>query len=302
MVTFRLGRWSIVAALVLSLCVGGTVHAQCLLNRLFNRPQTYAAEYRSYPMGYTAYLPVQTVPTTTYMPVTYSVPTVTYRVAYSPVAPSLGTTVYRPAPVLASSVPPVVVPYAVASPVATPTVVYRPVEIVVERRRLFPWRPFERWQARRMAYTVPQAVPSWTTSQFATYAIPMTPSACDPCSSGSAYMGAVSAIPSSGCSTCGASSTGLPLSAADTTPTLPSPAASSSSSSQPPSTYAPNTPASDTQSWKPSGEAGVQGTGLPSREESRPLIRQAVFVQPIPLIEDGEGALPLVEVQGWKRH
>lgn len=304
MMAVRCGRRMIVAAVVLAGCVGGTAHGQCLLSGLFNRPSTYAAQYGTYPTGYTAYMPVSAVPVTTYMPVTYAAPAVTYRAAYRPLPPSLGTTVMRPAPVMAGAVPPVVTPYAVASPVATPTVVYRPVEIVVERRRLFSWRPFERWRARRVAYSLSYA-PTWTTTQFAGYSLPLTAGTCDPCASGAtASYGAGTVVvgSSGGCSTCGSSitSTGVPLSAADAAPVLPAPAASGSSS-QPPSTYAPSSSGDAGQSWKPAATPGVQGTGLPQAEEERPLVRQAVFVRPIPLVEESEESPPLVEVQGWKR-
>jgi len=302
MTAVRCGRRTILAAAVLAWCAGGTANGQCLLSGLFNRPSTYAAQYGTYSTGYTAYMPVAAVPVTTYMPVTYAAPTVSYRAAYRPLAPSLGTTVFRPAPVLAASPPPVVMPYAVASPVATPTVVYRPVEIVVERRRLFPWRPFERWRARRATYSVGYAAPTWTTTQFAGYSLPLTPAVCDPCAGGvtaSYSSGPAVSGSSGGCSTCGSSSTGLPLSAADAMPALPVPGGSAAPS---PSTYAPSSSGDTGGSWKPTSSPGVQGTGLPRAEEEGPLVRQAVFVRPIPLVEEGADAPPLVEVQGWKRN
>ncbi|NMC20936.1 MAG: hypothetical protein GYA33_11005 [Thermogutta sp.] len=300
------GRRMIVAA-VLACCAGGTAYGQCLLSGLCNRRSTYAAQYGTYSTGYTAYMPVSAVPVTTYMPVTYAAPTVTYRAAYRPLAPSLGTTVFRPAPALAASPPPVVTPYAAASPVAAPTVVYRPVEVVVEPRRLFPWRPFQRWRARRTAYSVSYAAPTWTTTQFAGYSLPLTPAVCDPCASSlpSSYSSDTVITGSSGeCATCGSSSTGLPLSAADAVPALPTPGGSSGSaaSSQPQSTYAPSSSGDSGESWKPATSPDVQGTGLPRDEEERPLVRQAVFVRPIPLVEESTDAPPLVEIRGWKRN
>ncbi len=302
MTAVRCGRRMIVAAAMLACCAGGTAYGQCLLSGLFNRPGTYAAQYGTYPTGYTAYMPVVAAPTTMYMPVTYAAPTVVYRAAYRPLAPSLGTTVLRPAPVMAASPPPVVTPYAVASPVATPGVVYRPVEIVVERRRLFPWRPFERWRARRTTYAAAYAAPTWTTAQFAAYSLPLTPAVCDPCAGGvtaSYSLGTPATVSSAGCSTCGSSSTGLPLSAADVTPTLPTPGDAAAPA---PSTYAPSSSGNTGESWKPATSPGVQGTGLPRAEEEGPLVRQAVFVRPIPLVEESTDTPPLVEVQGWKRN
>lgn len=308
MTAVRCGRRMIVAA-VLAWCAGGTAYGQCLLSGLFNRPSTYAAQYGTYATGYTAYMPISVVPTTTYMPVTYAAPTVTYRAAYRPLAPSLGTTVLRPSPVLRAASPPVVMPYAVAmptaAPTAAPTVVYRPVEIVVERRRLFSWRPFERWRARRTAYSLSYAAPTWTTTAFAGYALPLTVGNSDPSAvvTASYAPGSVMSGAAAGCSACGSSSLGLPLSAADAMPTLPSPGGSAGSS-QPPSTYAPAPGGDAGESWKPATPPGVQGTGLPrtQTEEERPLVRQAVFVRPIPLVEESTDAPPLVEIQGWKRH
>lgn len=307
MTAVRCGRRMIVAA-VLAWCAGGTAYGQCLLSGLFNRPNTYAAQYGTYPTGYTAYMPISVAPTTTYMPVTYAAPAVTYRAAYRPLAPSLGTTVLRPAPVVPVASPPVVTPYAVAmptaAPTAAPTVVYRPVEIVVERRRLFPWRPFERWRARRTAYSLSYAAPTWTTTAFAGYALPLTAGSCDPCAAtvtASYASGTVVRGASVGCGTCGTSSLGLPLSAADAMPTLPG-SGGSAGSSQPPSTYAPASGGDAGESWKPATTPGVQGTGLPRTEEERPLVRQAVFVRPIRLVEESTDAPPLVEIQGWKRH
>lgn len=290
------------------LAIGSVADAQCLLGRLFNRPTTYTAGYGGYPVG-VAYTPV-----TTYMPVVSSAPvaTTSYRVTYLPVTPG-ATTVYRVAPSLTppvvstTSYLPVATPYAVASPPATPAMVpvvtYRPVQIVYEpRRRLFPWRPFANWRARRAGYwPLVSSTPTWSTAYFATYEyIPAatTSTVCAPVESGVVTAGGYDVTAGSGCASCASSTTSSwSSSPATTVPTLPP----ASSSTQPTPTFKQES-GSETR-MKPAEEGqsapSASGTSLPLSQD-KPLVRQALYEKPIPLVEDDANP-PLVEVHGWRR-
>lgn len=286
--------------------------AQCFLDRLFNRPTTYAAGYGGYPVG-VAYTPV-----TTYMPVVGppgGSPVTAYRVIYLPVTPG-ATTVYRVAPAISppvvstTSYLPVATPYA-ASPSApattlVPTITYRPVQIVYEPRRLFPWRPFANLRARRLGY-VAATTPTWTTAYFATYAympVSTTSVACAP----ETMLLASASVPSlegtaSGCLGCAAAPAGIsPGWAAYTVPSLPS--TSTPSGTQPIPTFKQESGTSPGESrLKPpeEGKSGpsTSGTSLPVSQD-RPLVRQALYEKPIPLVDE-EADPPMVDVQGWRR-
>lgn len=290
------------------LAIGSVADAQCLLGRLFNRPTTYTAGYGGYPVG-VAYTPV-----TTYMPVVSSAPVTmtSYRVTYLPVTPG-ASTVYRVAPavtapaVSTTSYLPVATPYAVASPVTTPAVVpvvtYRPVQIVYEpRRRLFPWRPFANWRARRAGYwPLASSTPTWSTAYFATYEyIPAatTSAVCTPMESGIVTVGSYDVTTSTGCSSCASSTAGSwSSSPAAVVPTLPP----TSSSSQPTPTFKQESGSETRMKPTEEGQSGpsASGTSLPLSQE-KPVVRQALYEKPIPLVED-EANPPLVEVHGWRR-
>lgn len=284
----------------------GVAPAQCLLGRLGQPPRTYSA---GYPVGM-AYLP-----TTTYTPVVSSpVATVTaYRVTYLPASPG-PMTVYRPAPSLAppvvstTSYLPVVTPYAVASPVTSPGVVpvttYRPVQIVYEPRRLFNWRPFENLRQRRAGYWPVASSPTWTTAYFASPSFVPVASSEVVCSPGESVIPMTASLPTSagGCVGCtSGTSTTWPSSAASTIPTLPS--ASPAPSTGPTPTFAPQSSTgaapskpADAGSWT----SGSSQTGVPVSQE-KPLVRQAVFEKPIPLVDEDSTDPPLVEIHGWRR-
>lgn len=297
------------AAIVTIAGLAQVSQAQCLLGRLFNRPTTYAAGYGGYPVG-VAYTPV-----TTYMPVlapTVGSPVTAYRVTYLPATPG-ATTVYRVAPAISppiissTSYLPVATPYAV-SPSAqgtavVPVVTYRPVQIVYEPRRLFRWRPFANLRARRLGYA---AGPTWTTAYFASYSylpVSTTSVVCAPESS----LPLTAASPAlegttSGCLSCAAPAVTSQGSAAYTVPSLP--ATTTPAPSQPTPTFKQDSDTSGTETrLKPPEESksgpSASGTSVPVSED-RPLVRQALYEKPIPLVDD-EGDPPMVDVQGWRR-
>lgn len=299
-------KWTVVA-FVFGWLLADTASAQCLLCRLFNRETTYTAQYGGYNVGY-AYMPVVSSPAA--VP---AIPTTSYRVAYLPVTPG-ATTVYRPAPVLyqppvvTTSYLPVVSPYAIpptASTPAAPTVAYRPVQIVYEPRRLFNWRPFANLRARRTGYW-PATAPTWSTAYFATdQSIPVV-NECTVCGVGSGVTSAaypatysVTGGSVSGCASCAPSSSGAWQPIPDTSiPSLPP----AGSSTQPPTTF--KQEGSTTESrFKPAdttdGGTNASGTSLPVTE-TRPLVRQALYEKPIPLVEETSDP-PLVDVTGWRR-
>lgn len=307
----RIGVAFLAAALILSASVA---YGQCFLSRCFNRPTTYAAQYGGYQVG-TAYMPVVGSPVA-------AAPSVTsYRVSYMPITPGM-TTVYRPTPavyspaVTTTSYLPVATPYATppASPTTAymPTTAYRPVQIVYQPRRLF--RPFANMRARRAGYwpTTPVGT-TWSTAYMAGYAsynvapAVTCPTVCDPCATSSSacvsgvsmtgvsMMGASSSL---GCSSCAPSATSSWQPSVDTTvPTLPS----TGSSSQPTPTFKSEQGSTETR-MKPqeekSASPSASGTSLPV-EERRPLVRQALYEKPIPIVEVDDP--PMVEVQGWRR-
>ena len=297
---------STIVAFIFGLFLAETASAQCLLGRLFNRETTYTTQYGGYNVGY-AYMPV--VSSSVAVP---AIPTTSYRVAYLPVTPG-ATTVYRPAPVLyqppvvTTSYLPVVSPYAIpptASTTVVPTVAYRPVQIVYEPRRLFNWRPFANLRARQTGYW-PATAPTWSTAYFATYqSIPVV-NECTVCGVGSgvasaAYPATYSVTGSvSGCASCAPSSSSSWQPIPDTSiPSLPP----AGSSTQPPTTF--KQEGSTTESrFKPAettnGGTNASGTSLPVIE-TRPLVRQALYEKPIPLVEEPSDP-PLVDVTGWRR-
>jgi len=299
----------VAVTLVLTLVLAETARAQCFLSRLFNPQSTYTAQYGGYNVGY-AYMPVVSSPV-----VAPAAPTVSYRVTYLPVTPG-ATTVYRPAPVLyqpavqapvaRTSYLPVVSPYAVPPTVSTttiPTVAYRPVQIVYEPRRLFNWRPFANLRARRTGYWPEVTVPTWSTAYFATYPSVPVVSDCTVCGAGSetvsaAYVPSASSV--TGCASCAPSlsSSWQPI-PETSTPSLPP----AGSSTQPPSTYKQESSSSTESRFKPAdgtnGGTSASGTSAPVTE-TKPLVRQALFEKPIPLVEETTDP-PMVEITGWRR-
>lgn len=292
---------------VLCLGVAETASAQCLLSRLFNRETTYTTQYGGYNIGY-AYMPVVASPVAT--PV---VSTTSYRVTYLPITPG-ATTVYRPAPVLyetpvvSTSYLPVVSPYATPPAVSTPavpTVAYRPVQIVYEPRRLFNWRPFANLRARRAGYWPGVAAPTWSTAYLVTYpSLPVVSdcTVCGPAPTAGSYAASytVSSDSTLGCPSCApASSSPLQPSVDTSIPTLPS----ASPSDQPPATFKQQSSSTTGSSFRPadstSGGMNATGTSVPVNE-TKPLVRQALYEKPIPLVEEVADP-PMVDVTGWRR-
>lgn len=290
-----------IVAVVFALLLADTARAQCLLSRLFNRETTYTAQYGGYGVGY-AYMPV--VSSSVAVPV---IPSTSYRVTYLPVTPG-ATTVYRPAPVLyqppvvTTSYLPVVTPYATPPTVSTtvvPTVAYRPVQIVYEPRRLFNWRPFANLRARQAGYW-PTTAPTWSTAYFATYESVPVVSGCTVCSPTFADYATYSASGSiaSGCASCAPSSGPSWQPIPETSiPSLPP----AGSSGQPPSTF--KQEGTTESRFKPadttSGGTNASGTSAPVTE-TRPLVRQALYEKPIPLVEETSDP-PMVDITGWRR-
>lgn len=299
-------RW-VTLALVLGVVLAERAQAQCLLGRLFNRETTYTTQYGGYSVGY-AYMPVVASPTA--VPV---IPRASYRVTYLPVTPG-ATTVYRPAPVLyetpvvSTSYLPVVSPYATPPAVSTPavpTVAYRPVQIVYEPRRLFNWRPFANLRARRAGYWPGVAAPTWSTAYLVTYpSLPVVSdcTVCGPAPTAGSYAASytVSSDSTLGCPSCApASSSPLQPSVDTSIPTLPS----ASPSDQPPATFKQQSSSTTGSSFRPadstSGGMNATGTSVPVNE-TKPLVRQALYEKPIPLVEEVADP-PMVDVTGWRR-
>jgi len=295
----------VAVTLALTMVLVETARAQCFLSRLFNPQSTYTAQYGGYNIGY-AYMPVVSSPV-----VASAAPTVSYRVTYLPVTPG-ATTVYRPAPVLyqspvvSTSYLPVVSPYAVPPAVSTtivPMVAYRPVQIVYEPRRLFNWRPFANLRARRTGYWPEATAPTWSTAYFATYPSVPVVSECTVCGVGSeavsaAYVPSTSSV--TGCASCAPSSSSSWQPIPDTSiPSLPP----AGSSSQPPSTFKQESGSTTESRFKPADNTGggtsASGTSAPVTE-TKPLVRQALYEKPIPLVEATTDP-PMVDVTGWRR-
>lgn len=293
-------------AMVLCVVLAERAQAQCLLDRLFNRETTYTTQYGGYSIGY-AYLPVVTAPTA--MPV---VPRASYRVTYLPVTPG-ATTVYRPAPVIyeapvvRTSYLPVATPYAVPPAVSTttvPMVAYRPVEVVYEPRRLFNWRPFANLRARRAGYWPGVTAPTWSTAYLVT--CPSVPGVSDctvcgtPPISGSYASSYTVSGGTVGCPSCAPAPSSSWQPSVDTSiPTLPS----ASPSDQPPATFKQESSTTTGSFFRSadstSGGTNATGTSVPV-SEAKPLVRQALYEKPIPLVEEVSDP-PMVDVTGWRR-
>lgn len=290
-------------ALVLGFVLVDQVNGQCLLSRLFNRETTYTTQYGGYNVGY-AYMPVVSSPVAVPLSATTS-----YRVAYLPVTPG-ATTVYRPAPVMyqppvvTTSYLPVVAPYATppaASATTVPVVTYRPVQIVYEPRRLFNWRPFANLRARQTGYW-PAPSATWSTAYFATYhPIPVVSDSTVCGLTGASYAVGYSAseISSSTCASCAPSSSTSWQPIPETSiPTLP-PAGSTTA---PPTTFKQERSTEESR-FKPAETTNrgtnASGTSTPVIE-TRPLVRQALYEKPIPLVEEASDP-PMVDVTGWRR-
>ncbi|MGQ9503304.1 MAG: hypothetical protein ACUVQG_00200 [Thermogutta sp.] len=290
-------------ALVVGVVLVDRANGQCLLSRLFNRETTYTTQYGGYNLGY-AYMPVAASPVAVPVSATRS-----YRVAYLPVTPG-ATTVYRPAPVMyqppvvTTSYLPVVAPYATPPAVSSttvPVVTYRPVQIVYEPRRLFNWRPFANLRARQTGYW-PAPSATWSTAYFATYqSVPVVSDSTVCGWAGPSYATGypASEISGSTCASCAPSSSSSWQPVPDNSiPTLP-PAGSSST---PPTTF--KQEGSTTESRFKPADATNRGTNASGTSapviETRPLVRQALYEKPIPLIEEASDP-PMVDVTGWRR-